>query len=173
MTSCHHLVDNQESQKPPKEQPEHWGGSLIDLFLSLCFISFSRIHTHPVQRKSKWVRKRFLCVSWQFRSMLDQSQKCIEHKEQITYNVCHYLNDAILAMSLLSDIEFFSYLFMLKKHSWIGHNSHLFQFTRTHAHFHRRLHNFQHIHGRNLFLCFLIIWEFHSRRLYVQSTWLL
>lgn len=45
MTSCHPLVNKQESHKPPKEQSEHWSGSLIDLFLSLLYFVFTHSYT--------------------------------------------------------------------------------------------------------------------------------
>lgn len=56
MTSCHPLVNNQESHKPSKEQPEHWGGRsnrFISLSHSLLYFVFLRIHTHSIQRNSK------------------------------------------------------------------------------------------------------------------------
>lgn len=143
----------------------------------------SRIHTHPVQWKSKWDRKPrrkilwkyvFLCVSWQFRSILDQSQTKMywAQRTKNIYNVCHYLNYAILAMSLLSDIEIFSSLFMLKKHL-VGLDTYFSVYTHTCTFSHEA--HFQHIHGMNfcVCVCFFIIWEFHSHRFYVQSTWLL
>lgn len=58
-TSCQTPV-NKQHHNPIKDQPERWGGRsnrFISLSLFLCFISFSRIHTHPVQRNSKRVRK--------------------------------------------------------------------------------------------------------------------
>lgn len=121
---------------------------LIDLFLSLShsllYFIFLRIHTHPIQRNSKWVRKprrkilwKYVshCVSWQVRSMLDKSQTEMYRAQRTNniYNVCQYLKYAILAMSLLSIIKISS-LFMPKKHLVGLDTIHIF--FSSHAHMH-------------------------------------
>lgn len=154
---------------------------LIDLFLSLSlshsllyFIFFLRIHTHPIQRNSKWVRKprrkilwKYVshCVSWQVRSMLDKSQTEMYWAQRTNniYNVCQYLKYAILAMSLLSIIKISS-LFMPKKHLVGLDTIHIF--FSSHAHMHIFTWGsmiFKNTDGGKIFfLCFLTMWEFCS-----------
>lgn len=92
-TSCHPLVSNHESHKPPKEQPEHWGGSLIDLFLSLSLLYFVFTLSYiPCTEKQHICQKTKTQNPMKIHFPLSQQtvqinhrQKCIEHREQITY----------------------------------------------------------------------------------------
>lgn len=120
------------------------------------------------------MKKRFpLCqlrVQINVRSVTDRNLLSTNN----IYNVSHYLNYTILARSLLSDIEIFSSLFMLNKHL-VGPD--IFFSLHAHMHIFTQGSMFSNTFMGKTFcvcvcVCFLIIWEFHSCRFYVQSTWL-